>query len=176
MKPRLIIISDLWGIENSDWVNSYFEILKTRFEIQFYDSCKLANISFVDKTENNLHDEFINGGIDFAVENLLHLEKEIIAVLAFSIGGTIAWKASLKGLKIISFTSISPTRLRYETIKPDCEIQLYFGENDPNKPLAIWFENLNVNCEIVENEKHEMYKNKDFALQFCSELILNLHE
>jgi len=53
---------------------------------------------------------------------------------------------------------------------------LYFGENDPNTPLAIWFENLNVNCEIVENEKHEMYKNKDFALQFCSELISNLHE
>ncbi len=176
MKPRLIIISDLWGLENSGWINLYFEILIARFEIQLYDSCKLANISFVDKIENQLHDEFINGGIDLAVENLLNLEKGNISVLAFSIGGTIAWKAGLKGLKIVNFTAISSTRLRFESTNPDCKIQLYFGENDEDKPVGMWAKNLSVDYEIVENEGHEMYKIHDFALKVCSGLISNLHE
>ena len=111
-----------------------------------------------------------------AVENLLNLEKGNIAILAFSIGGTIAWKAGLKGLKINNFIAISSTRLRYETIKPNCKLKLYFGENDQNKPLAIWSKTLNIDLEIVENEDHEMYKNHDFAIKFCSELILNLHD
>ncbi|MBF2709931.1 alpha/beta hydrolase [Flavobacterium soyangense] len=174
MKPRLIIISDLWGIENSDWINTYFEILKTRFEIQLYDSCKLANISLADRTENKLHDEFINGGIDFAVESLLHLEKGNIAILAFSIGGTLAWKAGLKGLKISNFSAISSTRLRYETTKPNCKIKLYFGEHDQNRPLAIWAENLNIDSQILKNEGHEMYKKHDFTIKVCGELISNL--
>ena len=34
---------------------------------------------------------------------------------------------------------------------------------------------LNIDCEIVENEEHGMYKNHDFALKVRSELISGLH-
>jgi hypothetical protein len=33
MKPRLIILSDLWGKEKSDWVSNYVALLKDMFEI-----------------------------------------------------------------------------------------------------------------------------------------------
>lgn len=134
MKPRLLILSDLFGGENPDWIKQYTDLLQSKFEIQYYNVLKLANITVSNFTEMDVHNQFLNGGIDKAVDNLLELEKDKIAVLGFSIGGTISWRAVLKGLKSSHLIAVSSTRLRYETHLPDCKVKLYFGENDKNKP------------------------------------------
>ena len=152
MKPRLIILSDLWGKENSDWVCDYVEQLKGTFEIQYYDCCYLGGIDSTNYTEENLHSQFINGGIEKAVERLLEAEKNQIDVLAFSIGGTIAWKATLKGLDVRHLLAVSSTRLRYEENIPNGVIKLYYGGNDINKPNSIWFEKHSINFEIIKNK------------------------
>jgi hypothetical protein len=119
-----------------------------------------------------LHEQFVNGGIENAVENLLKLEKGKMDILAFSIGGTIAWKAALKGLDVKNLFAVSSTRLRYETKVPNCKIKLYFGEKDGNKPNMGWFEKHQNAYEIIEKGEHQMYLENDFA-SVIGEQILN---
>jgi hypothetical protein len=157
MKPRLIILSDLFGNRHFDWENFYINSLKSHYDVQYYDCCELGNIDKSIDTQKHLHQQFVDDGIEKAVGNLLALEKGIIDILAFSIGGTIAWKAGLKGLKINNLIAISATRLRYETDKPNCNIKLYFGEKDVFKPLRNWFERLGIDINILENEGHDCY-------------------
>lgn len=171
MKPRLIILSDLWGKEKAEWIANYIEILESKFDIKFYDCCELANIDKTDYAEKNLHNQFVNGGIERAVENLLKIENEKIDVLAFSIGGTIAWKAGLKGLNVEKLFAVSSTRLRYENEIPNCAIKLYFGENDSNKPNEDWFEKQAIDFEIIKKKEHNFYVEKDFITSICSEIL-----
>lgn len=169
MKARLLLLSDLFGGKETEWIKQYRYLLESKFDTQYYDVLKLANISVSDLTEMDIHNQFLNGGIDKAVENLLKLEKEKTAVLGFSIGGTIAWKAALKGLKVSHLIAVSSTRLRHETQFPNCEIKLFFGENDPNKPKPEWFSDLKIPYQILKNQNHQLYLQKSQASLICSE-------
>jgi len=171
MKPRLIILSDLWGKEKSDWVSAYVELLKDRFEIQYYDCCELGEIDKTNYSEESLHRQFVNGGIERAVEQLSKIEKNEIEVLAFSIGGSIAWKAALKGLNVRKLFAVSSTRLRYEDETPKGIIKLYYGENDSNKPNNNWFEERSVNFEILKNKEHDFYTEKECTTSICKEIL-----
>ncbi|WP_136666919.1 alpha/beta hydrolase [Flavobacterium sp. H122] len=171
IKPKLIILSDLWGKEKSYWVDHYVTILENNFEIKYYDCCELGELNKTEYYEESLHDQFINGGIERAVENLIEKEKDNIHILAFSIGGLISWKASLLGLKSESIFAISSTRLRKETEKPNCIIQLFYGENDEYKPESNWFLKLKIENQIVKNENHNLYQNKEFAEMLTKKII-----
>ncbi|WP_109438805.1 alpha/beta hydrolase [Aquimarina sp. AU119] len=170
MKPRLIVLSDIWGIEKSDWVVNYVKILETEFDIKYYDSCKLGKVSKNIYEESSLHSQFLERGISTATDRLLELEKGKVTILAFSIGGTIAWKAALKGLDVNKFYAISSTRLRYETTKPEGCIKLFFGEHDDFKPKTSWFEQLRVDHEISRGKKHQMYTDKNYAIKISNEI------
>ena len=91
--------------------------------------------------------------------------------MGFSIGGTIAWKASLKGLKTTHLFSGSSTRLRYETEAPNCKIKLYFGDQDSNKPNSNWFLDLKVPVEIFQNQNHQLYFEEKNATAICAEIL-----
>ena len=171
MKPRLIILSDLWGKEKSNWVAGYVDLLNDKFEIQYYDCCDLGGIDKANYTEENLHSQFVNGGIEKAVTNLLKAEKNEIDVLAFSIGGTIAWKSALKGLNVRRLFAVSSTRLRYENEIPNGAIKGYYGENDSNTPSDDWFEKYSIDFEIIKNKEHSFYTEKDFATSICKEIL-----
>ncbi|BFM43404.1 hypothetical protein CFS9_20450 [Flavobacterium sp. CFS9] len=170
-KLRLIILSDLFGDRNSKWVKEYQEILEPKFEIQYYDVSELAGIHSTSLLESDIHNQFLNGGIDRAVTKLLQLETEKIVVLGFSIGGTIAWKASLQGLNSTHLFAVSSTRLRYEVEVPNCDVKLYFGEEDSNRPDLQWFFELNLIGEIMENHDHQLYKIKNIAFLVCDDII-----
>ena len=169
MKPRLLILSDLFGGEHPDWINYYVEGLKSKFDIQYYDVRELANISANYVTESDIHQQFLNGGIEKAVESLLELEKEEITVLGFSIGGTIAWIAALKGLKVSYLTAVSSTRLRFETEAPNCKIKLYYGDKDLCAPSLKWFSEFNIPNKFIDNENHQFYLQKRSASFICND-------
>lgn len=173
-KPILIILSDLWGEKQSDWIKYYTKYLKKNFEITYYDCCELGALNQEDYTERSLHHQFVNGGIEDAIANLILKEKRAINILAFSIGGFIGWKASLLGLHTQSIFAVSTTRLRLEFEKPNCKIELFYGENDPNKPEDNWFEQLNIRKQIIPNEKHNFYQNKEFARWLSNKIIKTL--
>jgi len=171
MRKRLIILSDLWGREKSDWLINYTQILETNFDIEYYDSCELAEINKSDYTQENLHRQFVNGGIEKAVEKLIEIEKDTVTILAFSIGGVIAWKLGIKSDKIDSLVCVSSTRLRNETNRPKGKITLYFGNNDEFKPGTEWFHNMKLNYEILSEKGHQIYVERQFAEQLSKKMI-----
>ena len=173
MREKLIIISDLWGKEKSEWLINYTRILEPKFDIVFYDSCELGQIDKSNYTQENLHNQFINGGIEKAVERLLEYEKLKINILAFSIGGTIAWNFGLKRDNINSLLCISSTRLRKEIKKPKGKLKLLFGENDEFKPKADWFKNMNLDHIILSGKGHQVYRELEFAERLSENLIKN---
>src|SRR5690606_7019633 len=128
MTNRLVILSDMWGSRKGLWITSYLGYLQQYYDITFYDCQHLANINIAIDSPENVNKEFINGGIDTAVAHSLTKETEPSNYLAFSTGGTIAWKAALRGLPMKSLYAISSTRLRLEMEKPIGDIKLLYGE------------------------------------------------
>lgn len=168
-KPRLLLLSDLFG-GNPEWIQYYIEILELKFDVQYYDVLKLAQIDS-SSDEKEIHNQFLNGGIEKAVNNLLDFEKEKVAVLGFSIGGTIAWKASLRGLQITQLVAVSSTRLRFETEIPSCKVKLYYGEKDLNKPNEEWFLKLKMASRIFKNQNHNLYQEKNNISLICNDFL-----
>ena len=172
LKPRLILLSDIWGQTNSEWISYYIDHLSEHFDIKFYDVCELAAIDRAKFTVEEVHQEFINGGIDFAVKRLFEQETEAVIVLGFSIGGLIAWKASLSGMKTSHLFAISSTRLRYETEKPKGDITLFYGSLDTFIPTTSWFDNMKIETHIYQDEVHEMYRKEEIARSICNQILV----
>lgn len=164
---KLAVISDLWGVRRSQWWRYYVENLSDSFDVAFYDACALGQIDLSNYTEEALHQQFINGGIDKAVENLLKIETQPDAVLGFSIGGYIAFKSLQNGLKTNTLFAVSSSRLRKETDCPKAQIQLFYGENDLYKPSAEWFAQMNLTPHIFKGEPHDFYQKEKIATQIC---------
>lgn len=171
MKERLIIISDLWGREKSEWLINYTRILEVKFDIEFYDSCELGEIDKTAYSRTNLHKQFVEGGIEKAVNKLIAIEKHTVNILAFSIGGTIAWKYGIRSRKINSLICVSSTRLRKETERPSGRLKLYFGENDEFKPEIAWLEKMELDYKILLDKEHQVYCEPEFAKQLSEKII-----
>lgn len=170
MKPRLLLLSDLWGQQRSTWLSLYTDLLETSFDLQYYDCCVLAGLDMRDYTQEALHRQFVEGGIDRAVDVLLKKEIAPLQILAFSVGGTIAWKANLKGLPVQKLYAISATRLRYETKRPNSNICLYFGAEDLYRPDQTWLENMNLTYQIITQKGHSIYKEPAIAKMICTKI------
>ncbi|WP_010183051.1 alpha/beta hydrolase [Aquimarina agarilytica] len=176
MKEKLIIISDLWGTEKTEWIINYTKILKTKFDITFYNSCELGKIDKSNYNQNSLHRQFITGGIEIAVDRLAILEKHPITILAFSIGGTIAWKFGIKSKKIKTLICVSSTRLRKETERPNGKLALYFGEKDEFKPTTEWLSTMALEYKIISNKGHLLYHEPKFAKLVSNKLLKMLSQ
>lgn len=170
MKARLVVISDLWGVEKHRWFTHYTRVLESKFDIKYYDSCELGKIDKSNYSQEHLHRQFVHGGVKTAVNSLLELEKQTVNILAFSIGGTIAWKFGIESNNINTLICVSSTRLRKETEKPNGKIELYFGENDKFRPIKEWFEMMKLDCNVLLDKEHEVYREPEFAKQL-SEVI-----
>ena len=176
MKPKLIILSDLWGFDQAVWLQSYITVLSPFYDLHLYDSCILGEIDVKGTSEAALHSQFVTGGIEKAVNAILAYEKERADVLAFSIGGAIAWKAILKGLEVNRFFAISSTRIRHESYMPDCEVNLFFGEKDVYQPAGEWLEKVKITHEIIKDKGHEMYKEEEIIKRLCHKITSNMQQ
>lgn len=171
MAKRLVIVSDMWGAKKGLWITSYLGYLQQYFDITFYDSQQLANLKLVVNSRENLHNAFVNGGIETAVAHLLQKEKEPADYLCFSVGGTIAWKAGLLGLPIKSLYAVSSTRIRSEKSKPDCPVHVVFGDADVYRPKADWYKKLGLVPELVKGFGHTMYTDDKIIQKVCLDLL-----
>ena len=171
MAEKLLVLSDMWGIKKGLWITSYFGYLQQYYNIEFYDIQQLANLDIPVMTSENIHKAFMDGGLDTAVAHLLKKETEPCHVLAFSMGGTIAWKAGVQGLPLKSLTAISPTRIRFEEVAPSCDINLIYGECDEFKPTMKWAKKMDVPMKVIENFGHELYSDEKIINDVCMELL-----
>ena len=172
MKQQLLILSDLWGAKKATYLSQYITPLQSKYDIHFLDCCQLGQVDTTNYMQENLHQQFINGGINLAVKNLLKNDQKEVDILAFSIGGTIAWKANLAGLKVRNFYAVSATRLRYETEKPNSQIKLFYGDLDAYRPAKKWFDGLAItDYHIFEEEGHDIYQMPKSIQQICNQCL-----
>ena len=171
MAERLVVISDMWGAKKGLWITSYLGYLQQYFDIVFYDCQQLANINITVDSGENLHREFVEGGICTAVAHLLKKETVPSHYLAFSTGGTIAWKAALLGLPMKSLYNVSATRLRMEEELIKAPVTLMYGSNDVNKPTQEWADNLGTTLELIPNFGHELYTDEKIIQKVCQDLL-----
>lgn len=171
MAEKLVVVSDMWGAKKGLWIASYFGYLQQYYDIVFYDCQQLGNIDVPVCTDENIHKAFVEGGIDTAVAHLLKKESEPAHYLAFSTGGTIAYKAALRGLPMKSLTAISATRIRLETDKPDTSLNLVYGECDEFKPTLAWARKVGTDLNVVPNFGHQLYSDEKIISQVCMGLL-----
>jgi len=171
MAEKLVVLSDMWGAKKGLWIASYFGYLQQYYDIVFHDCQQLGNIDVPVSSEENVHRAFVEGGIDAAVASLLKKETKPAHYLAFSTGGTIAYKAALKGLPMKSLTAISATRIRLEEQRPDTQLNLLYGECDPNKPDMEWSQQVGVDFKIAPNFGHMLYSDEKIISEVCLELL-----
>ena len=169
-KPKLLLLSDLWGWDHAEWSLQYQHELMSSFDVILYDSCTLGDVNNSSLEQEVLHHQFIQVGIDSAVAKLKALEKDPAHILAFSIGGIIAWKYALETNLPLSLTCVSSTRLRKEAQKPACPITIYYGDQDDYRPSQQWFDQWDVNSNILINQGHEMYRNPEVVSLICKVL------
>jgi len=171
MAERLLVISDMWGVKKGLWITSYLGYLQQFYDIQFYDCQQLGNIDELVNSKENLHRAFVDGGIETAVAHLMKKETEACHVLAFGTGATIAWKAGIMGFQMKSLTAISPTRIRFEKERPNCAIDLTYGEYDSFKPDMFWAKQVGVEMNIVPKFGHELYSDEKVIVDVCKRLL-----
>lgn len=172
MKNTLLILSDIYGLEGQDWMEYYKRGLASEFNLYLFDSCTLAGLPKTTTAIEERHDRLIHGGISKAVHKLFQKAPPEALILGFSVGGTIAWKAALQGLKNRGLILISATRLRYEESLPPTPIDLYYGEKDPYRPQASWFQKMTLKPHLLPRKDHEFYRRKNEA-EFLMSTLLN---
>ncbi len=159
-QPRVLVLSDLWGFRKNDWQHYYKTLGSPSYGMTFLDSTIIAGISNTIHQQDDLHTKFVNGGIDLAVDYLCNKKEAFDTLIGLSIGGTIAWKAMLRGLKVKKLIGISATRLRYETHKPKGDLHLYYGGEDEYTPANTWFQHMNIEPVILPGKGHDIYKDQ----------------
>jgi len=193
MKKEIVILTDLWGLDQADWLSHYREQLSDQFDITIYDSCVLGGVQIDDNMrsgqedemprgretfgsseqldlatfskdrQEKLHRQFVDFGIEQAAQKLCALEQKSKIYIGGSVGGVIAWRAGLLGLPIEKLIAISATRLRKEEQKPNCPTHLLFGRNDQFNPTLSWFESLKISEFEFLDGGHAIYKEKDIV-------------
>ncbi len=166
---RLILLSDIHGLKNSNWMKDYQKILATEFEVQTYCVLELAGIN-PSLPVKEKHALLINGGMEKAAKELVQKEKGFVTVIGFSIGGSIAWKAALLGWEVGCLYAISSTRIRKEEIKPKTEIKLIFGAEDSNTPDELWYQKMEIIPKVLLEKRHDLYMENDFIRDFSSQV------
>ena len=169
---EIVVLSDLWGTKKSEWFSCYEELISANYKIKFYDSCELGKIDLTKYEEVNIHSQFVEFGIQNAVNKLLETEKQPKIYIGCSVGGVILWRAGLRGLPIEKLVTISATRLRKEREKPFCPVRMYFGETDKYKPDEKWFKQIGIYSKYVIKGNHDIYREKTSILK----ILKNLNE
>ncbi len=174
MAERLVVLSDMWGSRQGLWITSYLGYLQQYFDIVYYDSQELAGLERVIKTREDLCQALVQGGYESAVAQLLSKEKTPSHYLTFCAGGTIAWKAALKGVSMKSLYAISPLWLQQEEKRPDCPVKLLFGELHQERPTEAWAQNLKVSMKVEPLFGRELYSDEKIIRKACLDLLEDL--
>ena len=148
--------------------------MRDRFDVRVYDSRALAGIDPRLTEQDEIHRRFVDGGIERAAVALTAREGDGDPpyVLAFSIGGAVAWRAVAAGLPCRYFVAVSATRLRKETLPLLVPGLLIYGEQDAFRPNDEWpARPTNFTSKIIPKVGHECYRSPEFAARAVRVLL-----
>jgi len=159
MHRTLAIISDLWGSEHSSWWADYQAYFGDIYHnVILYDARKLADIAPSGLSQQDIHNQFLHGGVDKVISKIQReYDSKSYDLLGVSIGGYIAWQIALSSSYVQRLAVISATRLRYKERKPSAAILTIFGAEDEYKPDQDWTDKMDaVN---IPRQGHNLYQN-----------------
>jgi hypothetical protein len=171
MVKKLLMLSDINGLFllGKPGVTDYAGSVNVD-EIMELDSMVLAGLGN-ERDVDTRHEKLVAGGIDVAASALFaNYPTGVEVALGLSVSGTILWRAALKGLPIKKLICFSSTRLRFESQAPACDIRLYFGDADLDRPSSEWFKSLGQIPRIIPGHGHEFYRT-DIELKLLHEEI-----
>jgi len=174
MAERLVVLSDMHGSKRGLWITSYLGYLQQYFDIVFYDSKELGGIDLAVNSDENIYNAFLHSGMDTAVAHLLKKEHLESHYLTFCAGGSIAWKAGMMGLPMKSLYAISPLNLEAFDWKPDCPIQLLYGEYGDYKkmlPSEEWMQKVGVSLECIPKYGNDLYSDEKIIRKVSLQLL-----
>ena len=108
-------------------------------------------------------------GVDLAEVELPHLDYSVEQA-----PGPSAMLNALRGLPMKSLTAVAPLNLHLQTEKPECKVNLLFGEYHRDKPTAKWASELDVNMEVVPNFGRELYSDDKIIQKVSLNLLQGL--
>ena len=111
--------------------------------------------------KDQIHNQFVQFGIQRGAQYLLNQHQDTKKIIGCSVGGVIAWNAAIQGLKLDLLVTISSTRLRYQTHRPDCQIFNFFGKDDLYRPDTNWMNEIGKHSSEVMDGDHFIYKTED---------------
>ncbi|NDV15552.1 hypothetical protein GO009_05880 [Muricauda sp. TY007] len=173
-EEKLVIISDKWGSKKGLWIASYFGYLQQYYDIVYYDCQQLGNIDVSISSEENIDRAFKENGIKMAVSSLIKKETQPAHYLAFGMGATVIYKASLMGLPTKTITAISAIGIETEEQAAPTDVQLIYGECDKSKPGLKWAKSVGANLKIVPNFGHTLYSDEKIISEISLELLENV--
>lgn len=144
--------------------------LPSHYALHILDAPALGGIDPNTNNEQEIHAQFLSFGIDKAVDKLLSLQLSGHLFIGCSIGGLLLWRAALQGMFVSKLVTISATRLRFETCRPSCDLRLYFGRTDDNKPDQTWASAVKVTDLLFKQGGHDIYKDTNNVHQIIKEL------
>ncbi len=162
----------MWGEQDSEWFSMWKAMITDKTRLTFYDSSKLGRVILKQRSPDQIHNQFVTFGIDHAVKALLAAEHNAKICIGCSVGGVIAWRAALQGLRIDKLITISSTRLRYEVETPLCQVENYFGEHDPYKPNTAWLSTIGKVTSTLIPGGHDIYAQQAVISKIFKELNL----
>lgn len=171
MAQKLVVISDKWGAKKGLWIASYFGYLQQYYDIVFHDCQQLGSVDVSIFSEENIDNDFNEGGIERAVSNLISKETGPAHYLAFGTGATVVYKALLQGLPAKSVTAISASGIENENQMLPSDVQLIYGECDKAKPGLKWAKSVGANLRIVPNFGHTLYSDEKIISKISLELL-----
>lgn len=152
----MLIVSDINSmfLPRARHANDLFE----GYQVIELDASRLAGVDG-ENDPGRRHEQFVSGGIERAANALVgRYPSGVDVALGLSVGGTILWRAALKGLPVNNLVCLSSTRLRFETLAPQCTTHLYFGELDPDRPNETWSLKLGRELDLVNGQGHGFYR------------------
>lgn len=171
---KVLILSDMHGIPsgNNYYINETISLCKKMgYESIVCSSIELADINSA--TLEPIHTAFVRGGIEKAANKLCDLSDTFSAVIGFSVGGTILYKALQKKPQLTdTLICVSATRLRFEKERAPCRTIAIYGDRDEHIPAQGWEKIIQCELHLIADATHDFYKTQ--KLQYALSIIQSI--
>lgn len=166
---KLKIVSDINGV-NEALQNFACGLAEKGFDVEILNSLSIGKIT-AEKKEDR-HKQFLDFGVENAVDYLTIQEDTNTHYIGFSIGGNIIWEAISRGMKAESLYCVSSTRLRYQESPLNVSTRLLYGNLDKYRPDDEKLDLISKgNFELFDNIGHEFYNKAEYVtvmeLDYC---------
>ena len=174
MSQRLVMVSDVSGSRQDNWITTYLAALHPHFEITYYDLQELGKVSLKQVRSAFMREAFEKEGWALAQRNFIEEERatggQDTIYLGFGLGSKLIWNSVSEELPAKSLWMVSSPELGPVDHVGLIPSYFYFGGQDHSAQRAVLSEN-SERLSIVPHFGSSMYMDEEIATGICQDLI-----